>query len=92
MTLEELQKNWRDYAIVFDDDDDCVDESETRIRSMQNLFKFCFGIWNEALIFDGGKDEDSCSAILKPDTEGNCYVLENEGWKKIGRFLKMCPK
>lgn len=99
MTLDELQENWKEYAIAFEGDG--TSEFEGNIRRMNELFMVCWGKCEGGLLFDQGGEQGAQGAILKADDEGNCYrkvfnssesCQEDEKWEKVGRFLKLCPK
>ena len=81
MTLEELQRDWKNYKIIISDG--------TEVK-MADILMVCRGSVKDGLLFDSGGEQGSPALVLKPDEEDNCYMLNTDGgWDKMGKFVKI---
>ena len=86
MTLDELERNWRDYAIIMKD-------SGHRLV-MRDVFFLCWR-QGDGLCCDAGGPQGSPVIVLYPDENGRCLVRKFDQppdgnlWVDVGRFEKI---
>ena len=86
MTLDELQKHWKDYTLV------ALDGAKK--YPMRDAFMLCLGPCRGGLLFDTGGPQGAPAYILKCDEHDNCFVKTDwnapdaEAWEKCGVFQK----
>ncbi|MEK7636182.1 MAG: hypothetical protein AAB362_00635 [Patescibacteria group bacterium] len=99
MTLDELQRDWRKYAIDFVENDSQI--------LLSDLYMLCIE-YEDGLLFDpGGEQGVTPAIILKSDDEGFCYCKmssndrdghsqrnlfyspDENGWVLIGKFIRI---
>ncbi|MEK7067190.1 MAG: hypothetical protein AAB950_00090 [Patescibacteria group bacterium] len=96
MTLDELYRDWRKYAI------DLLECSDQVLLS--DAYMLCIK-YEDGLLFDSGGERGSPAIILKCDDEGLCYCKtfdgdghsqrnlfyspDENGWALIGKFARM---
>ena len=89
MTLEELEKNWKEYALRFDESGEVI--------PLERMFKICMGKFEGGLLFDQGGKRGDIAAIFKTDASDNCFQKINakdksgDKWELVGKFLKLKP-
>ena len=97
MTLEELQRDWKNYVLEYDD-------KRFKLRILEQWYSECKfvelrGSKKKALSFRLRYDDGSWYHefdILRCDGKGNCYLyafyarnINKYHWKKIGRFVRL---
>ncbi len=98
MTLDELRRDWRKYAVDLLEDDSQV--------LLSDAYMLCVK-YKDGLLFDPGGEQGAPAIILKCDDDGFCYCKtlnengdghsqrnlfyspDENGWVLIGKFVRM---
>ena len=84
MTLEELQKNWKDYALVQTGGNPTV--------LLRDAFMLCLGPFEGGLLFDTGGAQGAPAYVLRPDENDACWVRTGPGdqdWQLMGKLVRL---
>ena len=96
MTLEELQKDWQQYAIDIDVEFKKEDTKVKHFFVLKNVFSACFySEEDDCLMFDTGA-WNGIVRYFRCDEEDNCYMkfppkygIGEWKWIMIGKFVKL---
>lgn len=87
MTLEELQKSWKDYALV--------QMKNSTTVPLNDVFMLCAGPMRGGLLFDTGGAQGAPAYVLKVDKNDDCWAKtdwqapDDSGWELIGKLVKL---